>query len=144
MNESLINWDENTHNFGVDDLDSLHQESTLLVNHLAKTLDEAVFKALFIQLLDHTKAHYHLEESLMDQSDFSDSLVHKSQHKRMLSELVDTNAMVQAGNIAIGRALLLDIPSWFENHTAIMDRALADHLKAKGLAHSPYQARNGA
>ena len=126
---ALIEWEEGRHLVGVDEMDSVHQEFTLIVNRLGETQDPAIFKSLFIQLLEHTQAHFALEEQFMEDTGFRGHKDHRAEHERVLKQMHYINEKVQAGKLDFGRAFVEDLPRWFDLHADTMDTALASHLK---------------
>nr|WP_321457602.1 hemerythrin family protein [uncultured Cohaesibacter sp.] len=125
---TLIEWDEDKHLVGVDEMDNLHQAFTLIVNSLGETKDSATFKALFIQLLEHTQEHFAIEDRIMQETGFADHFDHRTEHTRFLAEMNYINDKVQASEMAYGRAFIKDLPRWFHVHSLTMDRALAAHV----------------
>ncbi|WP_321449684.1 hemerythrin domain-containing protein [uncultured Cohaesibacter sp.] len=133
---TLIEWEEGRHLVGVDEMDSVHQEFTLIVNRLGETQDPSIFKSLFIQLLEHTQEHFALEDQLMEETGFRGFDEHREEHERVLKQMHYINEKVQAGNLDFGRAFVEDLPRWFDLHADTMDNALAVHLKAAPEADS--------
>nr|WP_319516618.1 hemerythrin domain-containing protein [uncultured Cohaesibacter sp.] len=133
---TLIEWEEGRHLVGVDEMDSVHQEFTLIVNRLGETQDPSIFKSLFIQLLEHTQEHFALEDQLMEETVFEGFDDHREEHERVLKQMHYINEKVQAGNLDFGRAFVEDLPRWFDLHADTMDNALAVHLKASTEADS--------
>nr|WP_321982517.1 hemerythrin domain-containing protein [uncultured Cohaesibacter sp.] len=133
---ALIEWEEGRHLVGVDEMDSVHQEFTLIVNRLGETQDPSIFKSLFIQLLEHTQEHFALEDQLMEETVFEGFDDHREEHERVLKQMHYINEKVQAGNLDFGRAFVEDLPRWFDLHADTMDNALAVHLKASTEADS--------
>jgi hemerythrin len=55
---------------------------------------------------------------------------HESEHHRVLGELQQLNRGLKRGRILLVRAYVREgLPEWFNSHLAMMDSALAMHLK---------------
>lgn len=123
----LIPWPEN-YLLGNRGMDATHAEFAALINRLA-VADGREFQTLFLELLDHTGAHFGAEEALMDESGFPASAEHRAEHWRVLGDLRAIGQRVVQGRITMARSYIIDqIPHWFAAHAATMDSALAAHL----------------
>jgi hemerythrin-like metal-binding protein len=126
---SIIEWQDEQFLLGVDIMDDTHREFIDLVNRLNQASD-VDFPALFDALIDHTQAHFEMEEKLMRDTGFTSYAEHREDHQRVLGELNQFRKRVQKGLLAFGRNYIRErMPSWFPLHASIMDSALAMHLK---------------
>ncbi len=114
---------------GVNSMDSTHQEFIALVNDLGCASNKE-FPGLFLQLLEHTDAHFTAENKLMEEVRFPPIQIHMGEHHRVLEEMRRIGEQVEDGSIAIGRTFVLTIPQWFREHAATMDSALAGCVQA--------------
>ncbi|MGB0723736.1 MAG: bacteriohemerythrin [Gammaproteobacteria bacterium] len=129
---SLMRW-EPGYQLGRDDMDDTHREFIDLVNAADESPDDEAFKAAFHALVQHTRAHFEHENRLMEESGFYALHVHVGEHHRVMRQMDQVNERVQLGMLKLGREVLAGMPSWFAQHAATMDSALAAHLKAKAL-----------
>ncbi len=114
---------------GVESMDSTHQEFIALVNSLGCADDEA-FPELFRELLEHTEAHFTAENHLMEEVRFPPIQIHMGEHHRVLEQARHIAEQVAGGSITAGRSFVQSLPSWFREHAATMDSALAACVKA--------------
>lgn len=122
-------WDETRHALGVDEMDATHQAFIGLVSALGEA-DDAAFKTLFAELLDHCRSHFAAEDALMRSSRFAATGEHIGEHQRVLAELRAFNRSVQGGRLMVARAYVREnMPEWFDLHLSTMDAALAAHLR---------------
>lgn len=55
---------------------------------------------------------------------------HESEHHRVLGELQQLNRSLKRGRLRLVRAYVKEgLPEWFDSHVAMMDAALAMHVK---------------
>lgn len=125
----LIDPTDQRYCLGVESMDSTHQEFIALVNRLDHA-DDKEFSGLFRQLLEHTEAHFTAENQLMAEVRFPPIQIHMGEHHRVLEEMRRIDKQVADGSLASGRALVQSLPSWFREHAATMDSALAACVKA--------------
>lgn len=114
-------------------MDATHREFADLVNQLAITKGTG-FDGLFLQLLEHTRAHFEHEEAWMRSSGFPATAEHHADHQRVLGDMTRFARQVERGLIPMARAYVRELPRWFALHTVTMDSALAAHLKSIGYS----------
>ncbi len=112
----------------VPDMDRTHQEFVDLCDRLMHASD-AQFAELFAQLLQHTREHFEQERVLMRTCRFPATGEHESEHLRVLGELNYFSRALKGGRIAAARHYAAHLPSWFSQHLATMDSALAACLR---------------
>ncbi|MDR0672374.1 MAG: hemerythrin domain-containing protein [Zoogloeaceae bacterium] len=121
-------------------MDATHREFVRLVRLLAET--EAVTQgrenriaavaAALETLLRHSQQHFAQEDFWMAGSGFPPFLCHADEHQRVLASLQSVLRMVRNGHAALGRTVARELESWFEQHAATMDTALARHMRQAG------------
>ncbi|MDO6681698.1 MULTISPECIES: bacteriohemerythrin [unclassified Oceanobacter] len=115
------------------DIDADHQQFTERLAQL-KAASGAAFIQQFGQLTDHLAEHFERENSLMMQSGYPASAEHRGEHNRVLGEMTNFRARVEAGRVRFGRAYALEqLPGWFDLHVSTMDAALVEYLKRSPL-----------
>jgi hemerythrin-like metal-binding protein len=122
-------FDDARHALGMAEMDATHREFVALVAalHAANT---AEFPALFQQLVNHTREHFIAEDKLMRESKYRGIPEHMSEHNRVLGELQQLNRSLKRGHLPLVRAYVKEgLMDWFDTHVAMMDAALAMHLK---------------
>jgi len=133
-NKLLIEWREDSLSVGITGMDNTHKEFIDIINSLGQATDDQ-FPALFNRLLEHTQQHFQYEDIAMEKSGFPPKFIHRNEHYRILDELKQLAITIDTGNISAARNFVCRyLPEWFPIHAATMDRALACHLKASGIA----------
>jgi hemerythrin-like metal-binding protein len=126
---SIQVWNEARHKLDVASMDDVHRE---FAAHLAVLISarDAEFPALFQALIGHTREHFMAEGRLMRESQYRGLPEHEAEHHRVLGELQQLNRSLKRGRLALVRAYVREgLPEWFNTHLAMMDAALALHLK---------------
>ncbi len=111
-------------------MDETHREFVECYNAAANAAPEDFLPALD-RLIEHTKAHFDLENGWMDAVDFPGC--HRAEHDRVLAVMNDIRKRVEQGDLFLGRRLMEELPAWFDNHVNGMDAALAFHLATIGF-----------
>jgi hemerythrin-like metal-binding protein len=134
MSKHEAKWDESRHTLGLDELDTTHREFIAQVAALIAA-SNAEFPALFQALVNHTSAHFKAEGQLMRSSKYRGLPEHEGEHHRVLGELQQLNRSLKRGHLPLVRAYVKEgLPEWFDTHLAMMDAALAMHLKKLQIA----------
>jgi hemerythrin-like metal-binding protein len=122
-------WDETRHTLGNDQMDATHREFIAQVAALIAA-GNAEFPALFQALVNHTREHFTAEGQLMRATHYRGLPEHEAEHHRVLGELQQLNRTLKRGHLPLVRAYVKEgLPEWFDTHLAMMDGALAMHLK---------------
>lgn len=129
MSDFLIDPNEPRLRLDLPEMDDTHLEFIDLVNRLAGA-DKTEFITLFAELVEHTQQHFAHELEMMEQCRFPAIREHNGEHQRVLGDMNRIGTRVAAGSVAMGRAYVKELPSWFGLHALTMDSALAGHWKA--------------
>lgn len=122
-------FDDARHALGMAEMDATHREFVAQVAALIAANAEE-FPALFQQLVNHTRAHFDAEGKLMRASKYRGLPEHEADHHRVLGELLQLNRSLKRGRLPLVRAYVKDgLMEWFDGHVAMMDAALAMHLR---------------
>jgi len=130
-------------------IDQTHQEFIDLMHELSlnmQSCDSAL--PIYQRLLDHTEAHFAMEEGFMAATGFAPDNCHSKQHAMVLDlmrqVLVHTHA---EQDLEPMRNLLPELESWLPAHVDMMDAALVFHMNQVGfdpvtgtLSHPPAPA----
>lgn len=123
-------------------MDATHQEFVRLVRRLAETEAATVGEgrenriaavaAAMENLLRHSRQHFAQEDFWMANSGFPPLQCHVDEHLRVLTSLQSVLRMVENGHAALGKTVARELESWFAQHAATMDAALARHMRQTG------------
>jgi len=124
-------WTEARHALSMNEMDGTHREFVAQVAALIAA-SNADFPALFQALVNHTREHFVSEGRLMRESGYRGLPEHESEHHRVLGELQQLNRSLKRGHLPLVRAYVKEgLMEWFDTHVAMMDAALAMHLKKR-------------
>ncbi len=122
-------WSDERHALGVAEMDKTHREFVAQVAALLAA-GPVEFPALFQALVNHTREHFIAEGRLMRESEYRGLPEHEGEHHRVLGELQQLNRSLKRGHLPLVRAYVREgLTEWFDTHVAMMDAALAAHLK---------------
>jgi hemerythrin-like metal-binding protein len=129
LREKKTIFDEARHALGLAEMDDTHREFIAQVATL-NAAGTAEFPALFQALVNHTREHFIAEDKLMRESKYRGIPEHMSEHNRVLGELQQLNRSLKRGHLPLVRAYVKEgLMDWFDTHVAMMDAALAMHLR---------------
>ncbi len=129
MKQRAAAWDEARHPLGLEGMDATHREFVAQLAALCAA-GNAEFPALFQALVNHTREHFTAEGKLMRESKYRGLPEHEGEHHRVLGELQQLNRSLKRGHLPLVRAYVKEgLMEWFDTHLAMMDAALAMHLK---------------
>ncbi len=122
-------WSDERHALGMAEMDKTHREFVAQVAGLLAA-GPVEFPALFQALVNHTREHFIAEGRLMRESKYRGLPEHEGEHHRVLGELQQLNRSLKRGHLPLVRAYVREgLTEWFDTHVAMMDAALAAHLK---------------
>jgi hemerythrin-like metal-binding protein len=127
---ALAVFDDARHTLGMAELDDTHREFIAQVAALNEA-SSAEFPALFQTLVAHTREHFIAEGKLMRESKYRGLPEHEGEHHRVLGEMQQLNRSLKRGHLPLVRAYVKEgLMDWFDTHVAMMDAALAMHLRS--------------
>jgi len=131
---ALIDFDNEKHRLGMDEMDATHIDFIKQVNALDGMRGEEL-EAGFSNLLQHTVRHFEREDELMEQCAFPQINEHRQEHRKVVAEMSRFAGKMRRGDSphahahSFIRAYIRErLPEWFNLHLATMDSALAWHL----------------
>jgi hemerythrin len=128
---ACIEWSDPRYLLNVPTMDNTHREFVAYIQRLESAADPD-FSALFADFLNHTENHFDAENRLMLDSSFFALEIHQAEHAHVFKMMQRIKKEVDKGNVKLGREYVCNyLPSWFSNHAATMDSALAATLRMK-------------
>lgn len=135
-----LQWSENLV-LGMPEVDQTHLE---FVEHLATVASapEETLRALYLDLLAHTKDHFGMEDSWMQATEFASFHCHSMQHTMVLDVMQQALDRYDEGDLEVLRIVAHELGLWFEHHADAMDSALVGHLRKIGFDATTGQINN--
>ncbi|MDW3687258.1 bacteriohemerythrin [Cupriavidus sp. CV2] len=113
--------------------DATHAEFVQLLD-AATRADDAGFLAALDEWIDHTRHHFGQEEAWMEAMAFGPQHCHRGEHEQVLAVAGAVRDKVAAGDLALGRRLLSELPGWFDQHVKAMDAMMVNHMRENGFS----------
>jgi hemerythrin len=132
----LIQWTSEL-SVGVEELDAQHRVLVDLINQLHHSIvihrggDEA--NAILGRLIEYTRIHFAVEESLMRLFDFPDYETHKASHEELISEVHRLHDKVVLEGKAITFELMHFLKRWLTHHIMSSDQQYTPFFLARGV-----------
>lgn len=125
-----IKWD-NTLELGHDAMDADHRQLVARVNQLADCIvnnrGKESYNALLDDLFAHTRAHFSMEEQLMAACSYPYAEEHRSEHAKLVKDLLAHRAKFDA-SVQPSISLLFFFDQWLSRHILNSDKELANFL----------------
>ena len=128
--ENIMTWDDEMQ-LGNATLDETHEEFTDLLNRLA-CAPEAALLPILDELIEHTQAHFDLEDTWMARLNFPAAGCHIGEHKQVLGVTKQVRERVAAGETEFAYVLAAELAAWFRIHVTTMDYALTYFIESTG------------
>jgi hemerythrin len=129
-------WDDGM-GTGVDSMDAEHRLQVSLVNALEELVRQRVEKPLVAttleRLVDFTNVHFLSEELMMRLYAYPQHDAHKFEHGRLLDQLQEARARLEAGDEAQALAAIAGLRKWLVEHIQSMDQAFAAWCAESGI-----------
>ena len=122
---------------GIREIDSQHLAMAEQINRLAETLQSATttparhdsLMPLIEHLLEDTRRHFKVEESIMREHDYPDLIQHHRDHVMLLAELQEFIREIEEGRRYFDIDSLTALKHWLINHVVEGDLAFARYLE---------------
>jgi hemerythrin len=121
-------------------MDRTHREFVAVLQAMTGCADAALAAQLRAFIV-HAQAHFGEEDRDMAETAFPAAECHADEHAAVLSSAHEVLARVEAGDVAIGRALADELTRWFPSHVAHLDSALAHWLVKRRHGGAPVVLR---
>lgn len=120
---------------GIDSIDDQHKELVRLINqlHSAMKKQAGVQEASKIldKLTDYTVFHFKFEEDAFDKYGYAEVEQHKAKHKKLVGQILDFKADLNAGRAGLSMDLMRFLTKWLKEHILQEDKKYVSLLKDK-------------
>jgi len=115
----LFLWSD-SYKVGVEEIDSQHKELVRLLNTLHVSIREhhgsATSREILNQLIDYTRTHFMVEESLMRVASYPEFSAHHKQHETLITQIRELQEKLDTGVASISFELLHFLKRWLMQH----------------------------
>lgn len=134
-NNTLIDWNDDL-SVGIQEIDDQHQFLVELLNKLHRAIHQrqgkAAAEAILVELVDYTKIHFAVEESLMRILGYPAYDDHKQQHDHLISEIHELQEKLASGKKSITFELLHFLRIWLTKHIMEDDQHYSPFFLSRG------------
>lgn len=127
---------------GYGPIDGVHEEFVELLGRL-QIADDAALPALLDQFAEHCVHHFNTENGWMLETEFPPRECHIDEHAAVLQSVQEVQKLLEKGDVAICRALVVQLADWFPKHADQLDSALAHWMTKRRLGGKPVVIRRG-
>ncbi len=122
---SIISWD-NTYSVDIQEIDEQHKCLVEIMNELyialANRSDTQLIGHVLDKLVDYTRIHFAVEETLMRLFNYSEYDQHKATHDMIVEQVEDFQRKFHTGNNHVGMELLMFLRDWLFDHINKADK----------------------
>src|SRR5690554_4412456 len=115
MAKQQMHW-EVDYTLGYGPMDHIHDEFLELLARLQEATDAQLPERLQ-QMEAHLQAHFHEENTWMEQTQFPPRQCHIDEHTAVLNSVAEVRALLAEGNTEVCRSLTQALAEWFPGHT---------------------------
>ncbi len=128
---TLIEWKDH-YALGIAEVDFEHREMISLINTLYSSLREGAdveeIHTFLAEVHARIAAHFALEERLMQQTRYRDYAVHKTDHERLLDDILDIMDTAVRSEDFDADTLATRLDRWFTEHFKTFDSQLHEFM----------------
>ncbi|MBI5921514.1 MAG: hemerythrin family protein [Betaproteobacteria bacterium] len=128
---SMMEWNDNLV-LGHSRIDADHKRLVGLINQLSDAMAGGKGKNVCGHVLDeliaYTRTHFAMEEQLMATHRYARALDHKTEHAKLVEEVLDFKSKYDAGTVTLSVSLLRFLVEWLTHHILESDKDLAQAI----------------
>ncbi|MBV5340179.1 MAG: hemerythrin family protein [Deltaproteobacteria bacterium] len=133
---ALITWNP-AFSVKVKQFDDQHIKLVDMINELYDAMkagngSETVAKILG-QLVDYTVTHFTDEEQRLSQYAYPDLEAHKSEHEKLVRQVLDLQQKFEAGQAILTLNVMMFLKDWLMTHIQGDDKKYGDYLNGRGV-----------
>lgn len=133
---SMIVW-EDKYSVDIQEIDEQHKRLVEIINELydaiAAKKNRDQLSVVLNELVEYTKVHFAVEETLMRIFHYEEYREHKGIHDRIVNQVLDFQRQFNAGNDKVGMELLLFLKDWLFEHIEKVDKKYSKHFLKHGV-----------
>jgi hemerythrin len=131
----------------IPEIDEQHKVLFQLVNQLSAAIHQRhgseACQAILGRLVEYTRIHFSLEESLMRMANYPGFVEHKQLHERLIADVVALDEKMHAGKAKISFELLHFLRVWLTRHIQHDDKEYATFFRREGFGRFERRTANG-
>ena len=130
----IVIWD-NKYSIGVELIDAQHKQLVVLTNELfqacmlGESAVQTVFKDAMSRMVDYVRIHFSEEQELLQRVKFPDYSDHKSQHDRLIQQILSAVKEHKEGKKFVPNQFVRTLRDWILSHIAVYDKAFGVYVQ---------------
>jgi hemerythrin len=136
---SMVQW-SNEYSVEIQEIDEQHKCIVNYINEIYEALSRKESHDLIAdviqKLVEYTKIHFAVEETLMRIFDYEEYQQHKMIHDRLVQQALTYQGRFLAGDPKVGMELLLFLKEWLFSHINQVDKRYISTFHAAGVKKS--------
>lgn len=136
---SMVQW-SNEYSVDIQEIDEQHKCIVNYINEIYEALSRKESHDLIAdvihKLVEYTKIHFAVEETLMRIFDYEGYQQHKMIHDRLVQQALAYQGRFLAGDPKVGMELLMFLKEWLFNHINQVDKRYINTFHAAGVKKS--------
>lgn len=131
-----LQWDDK-YSVGIPEVDAQHKTLFHFIDRLDAAIRDkhgsAACRNILAELVDYTRIHFALEESLMRLSAYPRFEGHRRQHEELITEVSGLQLKIDSGSAAVSFELMHFLRVWLTGHILRSDQDYALHFQQSGF-----------
>jgi hemerythrin len=133
----LIVWNEDL-SVNIKEINEQHKKLISMINELNMAMGAGkgkdVMGSVLARLVDYTKSHFAVEETLMQKHQYPGYISHKAEHDKLTKQVIDIMDKFKEGKAIVTVEIMNFLKNWLTSHIQTIDKRYTPHLNAKGVA----------
>lgn len=139
---NFIDWSDSL-SVGIEEIDEQHKVLVNLVNQMHEAIHKRqgskVVQDILAELIEYTRIHFAVEESLMRILNYPGYEEHHAQHAELVDHAIELQQKVESGKTAIGFELMHFLKTWLTRHILEEDMQYSGFFLAAGAKPKLYR-----
>ena len=140
--ENSIEWTDKF-SIGISGIDEQHAVLVHIINRLiiavSKHEGDKVIRNTIDSLIEYTKAHFALEERLMDEANYSESYSHAMEHRQFTEKFFQLAEKHLLENEPIDQEMIAFLQVWFTEHVLGTDMKLGKAMNQSNFSTAEWE-----
>ncbi|MDR0634775.1 MAG: bacteriohemerythrin [Azoarcus sp.] len=133
--QTRLHWSDE-YSVGIPEIDDQHKMLFELIDRIHTAILEhkgtAACVEVLDELVDYTRIHFALEQSLMHMGHYPDYEAHCALHRSLVAEVEALQSRIHSGSAAISFELLHFLRNWLSKHIMGEDKKYSEFFAAHG------------
>ncbi|KOR31284.1 hemerythrin [Achromatium sp. WMS2] len=132
---NLVTWTQDI-SVGIQEIDEQHKVLINLLNSINEAVEQRrsleVAKEILGKLIDYSRIHFSVEESLMRVLNYPGYDEHKELHQDLMDNIIALSQKLDEGKLAVGVELQYFLKNWLVKHIMETDKQYTEHFIKAG------------